>query len=62
MANMKEKDDDDDRNRQGRLRLLVQVRRLPLQPLHLPELRLLKRSGPRRTRRGPVCSVRPGSS
>jgi hypothetical protein len=39
----KENDHDQDRKRQARPRL--QHRRLPLQSLHLPELRLLKRAG-----------------
>jgi uncharacterized protein (DUF1810 family) len=45
----KENDHDQDRNRQARLHL--PERRLPLQSLHLQELRLLKK-GPRRRRRG----------
>jgi hypothetical protein len=41
----KEKDDDQDREDQTRLRLRLRVGRLPLQSLHLPELRLLKEAG-----------------
>jgi hypothetical protein len=41
----------------AKARLHLQDRRLPLQSLHLKELRLLIRDGPRPRGRGPVCAA-----
>lgn len=51
-------DDDEARYDQAGLRLRLQGRRLPLQPLHLQDLRLLTRKGRAFSGRGPFCRKR----
>jgi hypothetical protein len=52
----KEKDDDERERKQGRLHLQLHQGRLPLQPLLLPELRLLKSERAAPQWRGPISS------